>query len=61
MINEIPRCDFVGAQITVRLARIFSFSGSLGMEVLTNGAALPVYLPVDRLVQVRNMKSQAGP
>ncbi len=48
MIIEIPRCDFVEAQMTVRLARIFSFSGSLVIQVLTNGAALPVYLPVDR-------------
>ena len=48
MINEIPRCDFVEAQMTVRLARIFSFSGSLGMQVLTNGTALPVCLPVAR-------------
>lgn len=48
MIGEIPRCDFVEAQITVRRAWIFPFSGSLGLQVLTNGTALPVCLRVDR-------------
>lgn len=40
MIIKVRPYTFVNSQMTVRLARICSFSGSLGMQVLTNGAGM---------------------